>query len=124
MTEAHHVQVWGFRRYDVRVGQYVTSLGKATIEAIEQLGAEAIAGSMEEVPPHALDVNGIYTPPLLRISPAARRRLERLKAQYQDILQDEDHGRLDGWADRVEMLSIIVRQLEDKLALPTTGNSG
>jgi hypothetical protein len=116
VTEEHHVQVWQFRRYDTRAGQYVTSLGKAPVEAIERFGAEAIPGSMEEVPEHALDVNGIYTPPTGRMSPAARRRLERLKAQYTAILQDEDHGRLEGWSDRVDMLSAILQQLDATLA--------
>ena len=123
VTEEHHVQVWRFRRYDIRAGQYVTSLGKATVEAIERFRAEAISGSMEEVPQHALDGNGIYTPPRVLMSPAARRRLERLKAQYASILEDEDHERLDGWSDRVEMLSTILQQMEEKLAIPTTGNS-
>jgi hypothetical protein len=123
VTEEHQVQVWRFRRYDIRAGQYVTSIGKATVEAIERFRAEAIPGSMEQVPEHSLDGNGIYTPPVLRMSPAARRRLERLKAQYETILEDEDHGRLEGWSDRVEMLSTIIQQLEEKLALPTTGNS-
>lgn len=117
MTEEHHVQVWRFRRYDIRAGQYVTSLGKATVEAIERFRAEAISGSMEEVPQHSLDGNGIYTPPTVLMSPAARRRLERLKAQYAGILQDEDHERLEGWSDRVEMLSTILQQMEEKLAL-------
>jgi hypothetical protein len=120
VTEEHHVQVWRFRRYDIRAGQYVTSIGKATVEAIERFRAEPIAGSMEEVPQDSLDVNGIYTPPIVRMSPAARRRLERLKAQYENILQDEDHARLDGCSERIEMLSTILQQLEEKLALPTT----
>lgn len=100
----------------------MTSLGKTTVEAIERIRAEAIPGSMEEVPQHSLDGNGIYTPPTVRMSPAARRRLERLKAQYAAILEDEDHGRLEGWSDRVEMLSTILQQMEEKLAPPATGN--
>jgi hypothetical protein len=123
VTEEQHVQVWRFRRYDVRAGQYVMSIGKATVEAIERFRAEAIPGSMEQVPQDSLDVNGIYTPPIVRMSPAARRRLERLKAQYEAILEDEDHGRLEGWSDRVDMLSTIVQQLQEKLALPTAGDS-
>ncbi|HEX2542854.1 MAG TPA: hypothetical protein VHM00_17450 [Caldimonas sp.] len=99
------------------------SIGKATVEAIERFRAEAIPGSMEQVPQDSLDVNGIYTPPIVRMSPAARRRLERLKAQYEAILEDEDHGRLEGWSDRVDMLSTIVQQLQEKLALPTAGDS-
>jgi hypothetical protein len=120
VTEEHHVQVWRFRRYDTRAGQYVTSLGKATLEAIQHFRAEPIPGSMEEVPQHCLDGNEIYTPPRVLMSPAARRRLERLKAQYAAILEDEEHERLEGWADRVEMLSMILQHLEEKLALPTT----
>jgi hypothetical protein len=114
------VEVWLFRRYDFRAGQYVTSIGKAELAAIEGFGAEAIPGSMESVPRHRIDGNGIYTPPAVQISPAARRRLERLRAQYAGLIAEEDHGRLEGWADRVESLSLILKQIEDKLALGTS----
>ncbi|MEO8312834.1 MAG: hypothetical protein ABI520_16815, partial [Caldimonas sp.] len=57
------VEVWRFRRYDFRAGQYVTSIGKAEISAIAAFGAEAIPGSMECVPQHRLDGNGIYMSP-------------------------------------------------------------
>jgi hypothetical protein len=115
--ECGRVEVWRFRRFDIRAGQYVTSIGKAELGAIEGFGAEAIAGSMEWVPRHRLDGNGIYTPPIVTISPAARRRLERLRAEYTSLLAEEDHGRLDGWADRVESLSTIIMQIDEKLAL-------
>ena len=114
------VEVWRFRRYDFRAGQYVTSIGKAEMSAIESFGAEAIPGSMEAVPQHRLDGNGIYTPPTVLMSPAARRRLERLRAQYASLLAEEDHGRLEGWSDRVESLSAIVKQIDEKLALGTS----
>ena len=113
------VEVWRFRRYDGRAGQYVTSFGKAEISAIEGFGAEAIPGSMERVAQHRLDGNGIYTPPAVVMSAAARRRLERLREQYATLLEEEDHGRLDGWSDRVESLLVIVGQIDDKLALGT-----
>lgn len=114
------VEVWSFRRYDFRSSQYITSIGKAEISAIERFGAEAIAGSMECVPQHRLDGNGIYTPPAVVMSPAMRRRLERLRAQYSSLLANEDHGRLEGWSDRVDSLSEIVRQIDEKLALGTS----
>ena len=113
------IEVWRFRRYDVRAGQVVTSLGKATVSAIERFGAEAIPGSMEAVPLHRLDGNGIYTPPVALISAATRRRLERLRGQYDTLLAAEDHERLAGWADRVEALSTILRNLDEILALGT-----
>ena len=112
-----HVEVWRFRRYDVRAGQYITSTGKAEVSAIEGFGAEAIPGSMESVPRHRLDGNGIYTPPLVTMSPAARRRLERLRSEYASLLAEEDHERLEGWADRVEALSMILTGIEEKLAV-------
>lgn len=111
------VEVWRFRRYDIRIGQYVTSIGKAELSAIAGFGAEALSGSMECVPRHRLDGNGIYTPPVVTISPAARRRLERLRAQYTSLIAEEDHGRLDGWAERVESLSTVVLQIDERLAL-------
>ena len=116
--EAHEqVEVWRFRRFDVRSDQYVTSIGKAEVETIERFGAEVIPGSMETVPQHKLDGNRIYTPPIAPMSPVARRRLERLRAEYGSLLAEEDHARLEGWAERVEMLSTIVRQIDEKLAL-------
>jgi hypothetical protein len=111
------VEVWRFRRFDLRAGQVVTSIGKATVGAIERFAAEAIPGSMERVPLHRLDLNGIYTPPTLVMSAPMRRRLERLKAQYEGLVEAEDHERLEGWSDRVDALSTIVRQIEDTLAL-------
>jgi hypothetical protein len=54
------------------------------------------------------------------MSPVARRRLERLRAEYAGLLAEEDHARLEGWAERVEMLSTIVRQIDEKLALETS----
>ena len=117
--ESAQVEVWRFRRFDVRAGQYVTSIGKAEISAIERFGAEAIPGSMECVAQHRLDGNGIYTPPAVVMSPAARRRLERLREEYANLLQEEDHGRLDGWSERVESLSAVLGQIDDKLALGT-----
>ena len=110
-----HVEVWRFRRYDIRAGQYVTSIGKAELGAIEGFGAEAIPGSMESVPRHRLDGNGIYSPPTVEMSAAARRRLERLKAQYVSMIDDEDHGRLEGWSARVEALFSIVKQIDESL---------
>jgi len=112
-----HVEVWSFRRFDVRRGQYITSIGKAEVETIELFGAEMIPDSMESVPQHKLDGNRIYTPPTARMSPIARRRLERLKTEYAALLAEEDHGRLEGWSERVEMLSMIVRQIDERLAL-------
>ena len=118
MTEpVERVQVWSFRRFDARAGQYVTSIGKATVDAIDRFGAEAIAGSMEDVPQQWLDVNGLYKPPTSVMSAAARRRLERMKAQYTSILEQEDHERLKGWSERVEILSTIVKQIDEALAL-------
>ena len=114
------VEVWHFRRYDFRAKQYVTSIGKAEISAIERFGAEAIPGSMERVAQHRLDGNGLYTPPAVEISHATRRRLERLTTQYTNLIADEEHERLEGWSERVESLSVIVRQIEDKLALGTS----
>ena len=119
--EAHeHVEVWRFRRLDVRSGQYVTSIGKAEATTIERFGAEPIPDSMETVPQHKLDGNRIYTPPMAPLSPAARRRLERLRSEYASLLAEEDHARLEGWAERVEMLSMIVRQIDEKLTLQTS----
>jgi hypothetical protein len=116
--DAHEqIEVWRFRRLDVRSGQYVTSIGKAEVATIEGFGAEMIPGSMETVPQHKLDGNRIYTPPIAPMSPVARRRLERLRAEYASLLAEEDHARLEGWAERVEMLSTIVRQIDEKLAL-------
>jgi len=125
MSDASHesseeVEVWRFRRYDVRAGQFVTSNGKAEMSAIEGFGAEAIPGSMESVPRHSLDFNGIYTPPIRMISAAARRRLERLKSEYASLLADEEHERLAGWSERVESLSIILSGIEETLALGTS----
>jgi hypothetical protein len=114
------VEVWRFRRYDIRSEQYITSFGKAEMSAIQRFGAEAIPDSMECVPQHRLDGNGIYTPATVVISPAARRRLERLREQYASLLADEDHGRLEGWSDRVESLSAILEQIDEKLALGTS----
>jgi hypothetical protein len=114
------VEVWRFRRFDVRAGQYVTSIGKAEISAIESFGAEAIPGSMECVPEHRLDGNGIYTPPTVEMSPAARRRLERLRAEYAALLAEEDHGRLEGWSLRAESLAAIVQQIDETLGLGTS----
>jgi hypothetical protein len=114
------VEVWSFRRFDIRAGQYVASIGKAEIGAIEGFGAEAIPGSMERVAQHRLDGNGIYTPPAVAMLPAARRRLERLRAEYSSLLAEEDHGRLDGWSERVESLAVIVKQIDAKLALGTS----
>ena len=114
------VEVWSFRRFDVRAGQYVTSIGKAEVSAIEGFGAEAIPGSMESVPRHKLDGNGIYMPPAVMISAAARRRLERLRSEYASLLAEEDHGRLEGWSDRVDLLALILEQIEEKLALGTS----
>ena len=111
------VEVWRFRRYDVRSGQVVTSIGKAALGAIERFGAEAIPGSMEAVPLHRLDGDGIYTPPNAPLLPATRRRLERLKAQYESLVAAEDHERLAGWADRLEALCAIVRQIDATLGL-------
>ena len=118
--ESARVEVWRFRRFDVRAGQYVTSIGKAEMSAIERFGAEAIPNSMECVPQHRLDGNGIYMSAMVVMSPAARRRLERLRADYASLLAEEDHGRLEGWSDRVESLSEIVRQIDEKLALGTS----
>lgn len=117
---SEQVEVWLFRRYDLRADQYVTSIGKAELGAIEGFGAEAIPGSMETVPRHRLDGNGIYMPPAVQISPATRRRLERLRGEYAGLIAEEDHGRLEGWADRVESLAMILKQIEDKLALGTS----
>jgi len=114
------VEVWLFRRYDFRAGQYVTSIGKAELSVIEGFGAEAIPGSMESVPRHRLDGNGIYTPPAVPMSPPARRRLERLKAEYEGLIVEEDHGRLEGWSERVEALSAILKEIEEKLARGTS----
>ena len=114
------VEVWRFRRFDVRSRQYVTSIGKAEVETIERFGAQVIPGSMETVPQHKLDGNRIYTPPTATLSPVARRRLERLKTEYASLLVEEDHARLEGWAERVEMLSTIVTQIDEKLALETS----
>ena len=114
------VEVWRFRRFDVRSRQYVTSIGKAEVETIERFGAQVIPGSMETVPQHKLDGNRIYTPPIAPMSPAARRRLERLRSEYASLLAEEDHARLEGWAERVEMLSMIVRQIEETLSLETS----
>jgi len=115
-----HVEVWRFRRYDIRAGQYVTSIGKAELGAIEGFGAEAIPGSMESVPRHRLDGNGIYSPPAVPISAAARRRLERLGAEYAGLIAEEDHERLEGWSYRVELLSMIQKEIEDRLAVGTS----
>ena len=125
MGDASHdgsaqVEVWRFRRYDIRAGQYVTSIGKAELGAIERFGAEAIPDSMESVPQHRLDGNGIYTPATVVMSTAARRRLERLRAEYSNLLAAEDHGRLEGWSDRAESLAAIVQQIDEKLALGTS----
>jgi hypothetical protein len=117
------VEVWRFRRFDVRAGQFVTSIGKASVNAIETLGAQAIPGSMELVPLHSLDGDGIYTRARFVISPPVRRRLERLKVQYQSLLEDEDHQRLEGWSERVEALSTILRQIDETLALSPTSPS-
>jgi hypothetical protein len=119
-SSREQLEVWRFRRFDVRSGQYVTSIGKAEVETIERFGAEVIPGSMEIVPPHKLDGNRIYTPPTATLSPVARRRLERLKTEYASLLVEEDHARLEGWAERVEMLSTIVTQIDEKLALETS----
>jgi len=119
--DAHEqVEVWRFRRFDVRSGQYVTSIGKAEIATVEGFGAEVIPGSMESVPQHKLDGNRIYTPPTAKMSPIARRRMERLKTEYASLLAEEDHGRLEGWAERVDSLSQILQQIEQKLALGTS----
>jgi hypothetical protein len=119
--EAHEqIEVWRFRRFDVRRGQYVTSIGKAEVATIQGFGAEVIPGSMESVPQHKLDGNRIYTPPTAPMSSVARRRLERLRAEYASLLAEEDHARLEGWADRVEMLSTIVQQIDEKLAVETS----
>ena len=115
-----HVEVWRFRRYDIRAGQYVTSIGKAELGAIEGFGAEAIPGSMESVPRHRLDGNGIYSPPAVPISAATRRRLERLGAEYAGLIAEEDHERLEGWSYRVELLSMIQKEIEDRLAVGTS----
>jgi len=114
------VEVWRFRRFDVRSRQYVTSIGKAEVETIERFGAQVIPGSMETVPQHKLDGNRIYTPPTATLSPVARRRLERMKTEYASLLVEEDHARLEGWAERVEMLSTIVTQIDEKLALESS----
>ena len=114
------VEVWSFRRYDIRAAQYVISIGKAEVGAIQRFGAEPIAGSMESVERHRLDGNGIYRPPAVPMSPAARRRLERLRSEYAALAAEEDHGRLEGWSDRVDALLAIVRQIEEKLALGTS----
>ncbi len=118
--DSTNVEVWHFRRYDIRARQYVTSIGKAEISAIERFGAEAIPGSMERVALHRLDGNGLYTAPAVEISAATRRRLERLRAQYTNLIADEEHERLEGWSERVESISLIVEQIEDKLALGTS----
>ena len=114
------VEVWRFRRFDVRSRQYVISIGKAEVETIERFGAQVIPGSMETVPQHKLDGNRIYTPPTATLSPVARRRLERMKTEYASLLVEEDHARLEGWAERVEMLSTIVTQIDEKLALESS----
>ena len=121
LDNGERIEVWRFRRFDARAGQFVTSNGKATVSAIEGFGAEVIPGSMETIPLDWLDVNGIYTPPTIVMSPAARRRLERLKAQYVGIFEEEDHERLEGWADRVDALAVILKQLDDRLALGANG---
>jgi hypothetical protein len=54
------------------------------------------------------------------MSPAARRRLERLRSEYANLLAEEDHERLDGWSERVDSLSQILTRLEEKLALGTS----
>ena len=41
-----HVEVWSFRRFDVRRGQYITSIGKAEVGTIEGFGADG-ASMME-----------------------------------------------------------------------------
>jgi len=92
----------------------------AVMQPMDLFGSEVIPGSMESVPQHKLDGNRIYTPPTAKMSPIARRRLERLKTEYAALLAEEDHGRLEGWSDRVEMLSMIVRQIDEKLALETS----
>ena len=119
-SSREQLEVWRFRRFDVRSGQYVTSIGKAEVETIERFGAQVIPGSMETVPQHKLDGNRIYTPPTATLSPVARRRLERMKTEYASLLVEEDHARLEGWAERVEMLSTIVTQIDEKLALETS----
>ena len=118
--ECAQVEVWRFRRFDLRSGQYITSTGKAEMSAIESFGAEAIPDSMECVAQHRLDGNGIYMPATVVMLPAARRRLERLRAQYAILLADEDHGRLEGWSTRVESLLAIVQQIDEMLALGTS----
>lgn len=125
MTDGgERIEVWRFRRFDHRAGQYVTSIGKATVDTIAGFGAEAIPGSMEEIPPDWLDVNRLYMPPTLAISATARRRLERLKAQYANLLEDENHERLEGWSERVETLLAIVQQIDGTLALDTSAGDG
>jgi len=119
-SSREQLEVWRFRRFDVRSGQYVTSIGKAEVETIERFGAQVIPGSMETVPQHKLDGNRIYTPPTATLSPVARRRLERMKTEYASLLVEEDHARLEGWAERVEMLSTIVTQIDEKLALESS----
>jgi hypothetical protein len=110
------VEVWSFRRFDIRAGKFVCSIGKATASTIQGFGAETIPGSMEAVPHDALDLNGLYRPAIVNISPPTRRRLERLKAEYAGILEEENHERLAGWADRVQALSSIIDQLDNLLA--------
>jgi len=82
------VEVWRFRRFDVRSRQYVTSIGKAEVETIERFGAQVIPGSMETVPQHKLDGNRIYTPPTATLSPVARRRLASAAVEPRAVLAD------------------------------------
>ena len=40
--------------------------------------------------------------------------------EYEGLLADEDHQRLEGWSERAESLVLIIRQIADKLALGTS----
>ena len=86
---------------------------------MRRAGAEVIPGLMETSAtqagrqPHLHAAEG-------PLSPVARRRLERLRTEYAGLLAEEDHARLEGWADRMEVLSTIVKQIDEKRALETS----
>jgi len=111
------VEVWAFREFDARQGAYVPTSGKASLDTIEGLGAEAVEGSMELVAAASLDGNGLYIRPKFAITTDVRRRLERMKATYESIVYDERREQLDGWEARAESVLRLVREIDDKLSL-------
>jgi hypothetical protein len=74
---------------------------------------------MESVPRHRLDGNGIYTASAVMMSVAVA-TARASEVEYAVLLAEEDHERLEGWSDRVELLSTILKQIEAKLALGTS----